>query len=585
MAQTDDAVLNALSEELNRNKSQLKIDKLKPVKYLEYAVSNSTVYEVKAAYGAIISEDDKKIAKPYMKLIVGEGKRTNQNYITQQSLWGWDYFPPVNYENDITNLKINFWSSTDYAYKDATEAFENKVSTMSQQSIDDELLNLSDFYESEKKAINIDDDNITINKQKWSGLVKDLSAEFAKYTEIENAIVDFKVYDSYIYYVNSEGTRAKYPLTLYAIKAKVSTHASNGEELNDYMLEYAVKESFLPTKEVLLKQVNKLAQDLTALKSAEIFNDAYAGPVLFEGQAAAEVFAQIFLKKDNALFAKREPIIEKSLLENSAGEIGNTSNKLDFRFDKKIISRDLSIVSMPSAYVKSTENIIGQYPIDAEGVVPAQDLTLVGEGVLKAFMNDRIPAKMQKTSNGHMQWTLSNDGIVQDKGAGIVELKSKTTFSNKKLVEKMKSIAQEEDLDYVLIVRKVKNNNSGLDEVKRSWWGNDSKPKSVEVLSVYKHEIKTGKETLVRSIELDRLSMSNFKKIVGVSDANMIYNTMVKSDKHVDLWWQNSTSTLNGLPTTIIMPNALLFEELELQKSKKIIIDTPPVNSSPLSQK
>ena len=65
-----------------------------------------------------------------------------------------------------------------------------------------------------------------------------------------------------------------------------------------------------------------------------------------------------------------------------------------------------------------------------------------------------------------------------------------------------------------------------------------------------------------------------------------VYNTMLKSNKHVNAWWQKEASTLNGVPTTIILPDAILFEELELQKSKTIIVDTPPVNSSPIvSQK
>lgn len=581
-AQNNDNVINTLNEELKRNFSNLKIDNLKPLKYIEYALSDGEVYELDISYGSIITESSRKITKPFAKIVVGEEIRTNENYINQKSLWGYNYYSNVNIEKDPIPLKIYFWNKTDNLYKDKAELFENKISTMNQQKIDEVELDLEDFYASTMQTINISKPEIDIDKNKWKATVKSMSEVFLKYPEIENSNVYFKVFNTYIYYVNSENTTAQYPITIYSIKVQASTHASDGEELKDYILIYSASLDNLPDENALLSKTEELAKDLTNLKNATVFNDAYAGPVLFEGQAAAEIFSQVFLKIDNALYAKRKPIIEKSVIENYSNYIGNTSNKLDYRFDKKIISRDLTITAMPSGILNADKNLFGNYSIDAQGIIPLKDHVLIDKGVLKGFMSDRIPTQKEKNSNGYKQWVISDNGIVQDIGPGVIQMTSETTLNNKQIMEKLKSVADEEDLDYVLIVRKLKNNNTGFEKVSTSFFSSGTKKKGINLLYVYKHYVKTGKEELVRSIELDRITISNFKRILGVTEENIIYKTMLNSKEHKSMWWRDNPSNLNGMPTTIVVPRAILFEELELQKNKNIIVDTPPIVSSPI---
>jgi hypothetical protein len=576
-------VINALNEELNRNFSNLKIDNLKPLKYIEYALSDGEVYELNVSYGSVITENSKKITKPFAEVIVGEDIRTSENYISQNSLWGFNFFDNVNIEKDPIPLKIHFWNETDNLYKNEAETFENKISTMSQQKIDEIELNLNDFYSSSKQTINIDRPQISIDKNKWKAIIKSMSNVFFKYPEIENSNVYFNVFDTYIYYVNSENTTAQYPITIYSIKVKASTHAEDGEELSDYMLIYSASADNLPDVKTLLSKTEDLAKNLSGLKSATVFNDAYAGPVLFEGQAAAEIFLQVFLKSDNALYAKRKPIIEKSVIERYSSYIGNTSNKLDYRFNKKIISRDLTITAMPNSVLDKNKNLFGKYSIDAQGIIPLKDHVLIDKGVLKSFMNDRIPTQNEKSSNGHKQWVISNNGIVQDIGPGVIQMTSENTLNNKQIIEKLKSVADEEDLDYVLIVRKVKNNNSGLDKISQSYFSSDTEKKGINLLYVFKYYVKTGKEELVRSIELDRLTISSFKRVLGVTKENITYKTMLNSKEHITVWWRGNPSNLNGMPSTVIVPYAILFEELELQKTKSIIVDTPTIVESPIA--
>jgi hypothetical protein len=53
-------------------------------------------------------------------------------------------------------------------------------------------------------------------------------------------------------------------------------------------------------------QVREVAAHLAQLRAAPLI-DTYTGPVLFEGQASAEIFAQAFLPK---LIASRRPIAD-----------------------------------------------------------------------------------------------------------------------------------------------------------------------------------------------------------------------------------------------------------------------------------
>ena len=84
--------------------------------------------------------------------------------------------------------------------------------------------------------------------------------------------------------------------------------------LGDAIAFYGGTPSDLPTRESLLDSVRALATRLTRLRLAPVA-EVYNGPVLFEGDAAAELFNELFAPR---LVASRRPIAGNPMMEQFA---------------------------------------------------------------------------------------------------------------------------------------------------------------------------------------------------------------------------------------------------------------------------
>ncbi|MBU0765926.1 MAG: hypothetical protein KJ607_13960, partial [Bacteroidetes bacterium] len=115
-------------------------------------------------------------------------------------------------------------------------------------------------------------------------------------------------------------------------------------------------------------------------------------------------------------------------------------------------------------------------------------------------------------------------------------------------------------------------------------WYSDDEPKAIKpsLICVYKVDLETGKEELIRSVEMD-ISLGSLKRLLGVSAEEYIYNTVLTSSKHRNNWWEDNPWNLNGVPATFIVPGAILFEELELSKLKRAVTNIPPVVETPIN--
>ncbi len=71
-----------------------------------------------------------------------------------------------------------------------------------------------------------------------------------------------------------------------------SLQADDGMQLADSRVFAGYSENELPAKEVLEQAIKDMIANLISLKSAPLA-DEYRGPILLEGQAAAEFFNQI----------------------------------------------------------------------------------------------------------------------------------------------------------------------------------------------------------------------------------------------------------------------------------------------------
>jgi hypothetical protein len=380
---------------------------------------------------------------------------------------------------------------------------------------------------------------VKFDKLRWENTTKELSAIFKTYGQIASSSVTLYCLDGSFYYVTNEGTKIKFPGSIACLLVNANAPAIDGEQLKDHLLYFALTLDQLPPIAKIKQEIKQMADNLTALCKAPEIEDSYSGPVLFEGDAVAEVFLQK-LFGNNGLVASREPVYAVERQEQ--GSINKFDNKVNLR----ICSENISIQGTPKLKMFNKTPLIGSFEIDAEGVVPKDTLVLVHKGILKTLLNDRVPTSTVKESNGYCRLTIGGN---TKKAPGVINI----AYNNGVTADSLRKIALKEaeknGLGFIYLIRKVEVPNMGM---ARSMDNDDDRDLPVtKPIYIFKVSVKTGEETLVRSALISEFAVNAFKHILGGSNEQMVYNTLKSS-----------------VPVSFIVPQALLFDDIGIEKDR-----------------
>lgn len=539
LAAQDDIVLNAIKNEVERNKAELKIENLERPFYIRYMIFETNYLNMTASLGTLQSSTEYKDRFGYPTLLVGSYERNNLNYMAPNLYYRMYSYPrAVSLENDPKGIATAIWADLDKAYKDGAEVFAAKQAIIKQQNLQDDELNLVDF---EKVApVNIREKRPAMNSDRayWENYVKTASALLLKYPEINFSSVHLSVRDRMVYYYDTDNSNYMVPEPYYMLNLNLSTMTDDGQELNDII--YFEHPSFeqMPDLATFTKECEDFIKDFIKLKNAPLVNEAYSGPVLLEKMALAENFQHHFFQT-SPLIAKRKPITTEDMryYNNNASK----GNDLEMMTNKKVTSRSLTIKSLSGTPTYKGKKLDGYYLVDAEGVRPSEELVLVENGVLRNMLIGRSPSLKNKHTNGHKRfnWNSRQASVMP----GNVHLTSNDTYTNEELKQKLFAAAKEEDLEYAYIIRRMRGNSP---------------------LVVYRVYLADGREELVRGVSLPDLNLKSYKRVLGASKEEFTYNT-------------NSFGAL----VTYILPEALLLEEVDVTRDNNLTLKTPYVVPKP----
>jgi len=582
----------AMQDEIDRNMSQLKLDKLKSPYYISYLVTDAALFNVNSQLGAVVQVVDRPYRSQDSKVLIGNNTRNNLNFVNENSLFNWfggSIYIPLPKENDYNAIRRSLWMDTDNEYKAAAEIYEAKITAINQQNLPAEEVNLIDMSDITAGKNILTSEDVDFNdivsglvKMKLVNMANSLSAVFADYSNITKSGVNLYVYYANALFLSSEKVQYKIPFTLVCLRVYAEAVAVDGEPLMDYIQILVPTTAELPTESVLKKQIQTMASTLELLRKAPAIEETFSGPVMFEGEAVGEIVAQCFIDNPNGLLASRKPIAGNPAFARSYARYLSKENNLEQLTGKKVISRDISIAAVDNQKQFNGIPLIGNYTIDADGInVPAKT-TLIEDGVLKTLLTDRIPTLKNAKSNGHKRFALSDGSLSAVLGAGVIELSSSSAKSYEELKAALIAAAKEEDYEYAYIVRKVANpmaNVPGLSTYTST--SSDVAFSTSRPVYIYRISVKDGKEELVRSAKISDLSLKSFKRIVGISTEKQVYNTLLKGKQRSYYSWR-SEYDLFGIPTSFIVPQAIVFQELEVEKDKTIVLKKETMVPNPL---
>ena len=500
----DDIVLSAMRAELERSKSQLKMDQVAAPYYVEYRIFDLDEYVAEASFGAL--RGDVRTRFRFLRVVVRIGDYKQDSYFGQGE--GTLDFMPV--DDDMTALRHQLWIATDRAYKTAAEALAAKQAQLKKLTIDQPV---DDFAHAEPVQSVVPLVKLEFDPEPWKKMLQDASAQYKNDPEIESFDSNLKFHAVNRYFVNSEGTVVRSGQKLYEMYIACSTQAADGMSLGRNNSFVATDIRQLPSAGDFIARAFKLAGTLKELRSAPLVEEEYRGPVLFSADAAASVFADFV--GDNILGHKPE-----------LGKNARTTGAFSASYKTRVLPDFLSVVSDPTISAYRDEPLLGHYEIDDEGV-PAQRTTVIDKGNLVNYLVGRQPIRDFPASNGHGRAQIPT-GKPAPFNSNLI-ITSSQPASKEDLKKRLLEQCQQRDLPYCFYVET---------------FGARLTPRLL-----YKVFTKDGHEELVRGA------------VFGELDVRALRSSMVAAGD--DFYVENRPT---NIPYSIVAPS-ILFDELEVKRA------------------
>jgi TldD protein len=499
-----DVLLEALLTELSRSKEQLKMDQVQAPYYIEYRVNDVDDFNAEAAFGAVRESDRSHLR--VLRVVVRIGDYKKDSFYGQGT--GSASILPL--DNDPIALRRQIWLLTDEAYKNAADAYAEKLAALKQFS--DDANPVEDFAH----APVVSDVGATValkvDQNDWDKTLEDVTGLYREYPGIQAVDASARFTAVNEYFVNSEGTIVRHGRTSATVTLSSATQASDGMRLGRSPFWTEERPQQLPSRAELMKESKNMLDTLKALQQAPIVDESYLGPVLFAPDAADDVMAGLI--GGNVLGRKPQP-----------GRPNRTTGAFATSYLTRVLPKFVTAVDDPTMKTFEGKNLVGSYDVDSEGV-KAQPVTVVNQGMLVNYLVGRQPLRDFPASNGHGRAT---PGGSPQPSLGVLLFKSSEPETTKQLNDKLRQMASEEGQPYGYRVDTLGPGNS---------------PRLL-----YRVYVKDGHEELVRGAVFNELDVRALRNdLTAMGDDPLV---------------SNRTS---GLPETIICPS-LLFDELEVKRA------------------
>jgi predicted Zn-dependent protease len=568
---TISTVDRAMSDELARSRSELRLRGLIDPFFIAYTVADQQKLEISGSNGSLTRSDDSHTRQETVRLLVNNYQFNDENFSDNTGFFSFSSAPDntLPLDDDYLGIRRVLWLSTDDLFKSANENFTKKKAALEHKQLSQDIKDLPDF--SKAPAIQITEAPIAFNYDRptLESLVKDASAEFTKFSNIQSSNVQIILTNAYQWIQNTEGTKVRKPVIYCEIKAQASTQAAtDGEPLALSWSAVGKTPQQLPSRAEVLSEVRKLAENLIALRSAPVFDAEYTGPVMFSDDAAVDYISENVISR---LTAKREDILGNDVSAIfSSGKRSTLKEKLQTR----ILPTSVSLRDNSLTRTKNGVDLLGYYPFDDEGVAPPAELTLVDKGILKTLFMTRTPTKEVREPNGHARsYAGAIPGLSENVPApGVIEYADTKSVKLDAMKKDLLARAKEDGYDYGLIVRDIQ---SGLPSEDAGFNLQDMIANGKMIIPALIYKVyRDGHEELVRDAEIGLPSIRDLREMIS-SKETAVDNTLISGGSG------GLFSISAKVAASYIGPRAVLCPELEVQRKKTSANPTQPVVERP----
>ncbi len=535
------ALVDAMAEELQRNQQQLKLQNHEPPYFMGYQLKDTEQHGIVARYGALFQDDSFRERKLYVDVRVGSydfdnsgpeeyeffGGGRGSSYVANKDA-------PI--DDAALALRTSLWLVTDEKYKAALSQFLKKKGE-NVYAVEDPKQPPS--FSKEKPTQYVQKPVVfPFDHERWRKVAREVSARFKAHPEIFDSEVRVTADKVTRLFVSTEGSRIVSEETMYGLHVMAVTRADDGQLLDNSRNYYAPTEAGLPDDKKLAEATTKIVEELLALRKAPAI-DPYTGPAILAPEAAGVLFHETMGHR----------------LEGDRQDGEGEGKTFRGQVGKQVLPAFLSLIDDPTLRTLQGEPLNGFYEYDEEGV-KGQRTPLVEKGVLKGYLLSRRPVEGFLQSNGHGRSQGTRKPVARMANL-IVE--STKQVDDVELKKQLIAEAKRQGKPYGLIIRDITGGNTNT-----SSYGYQAF-KGVPRM-VYRVDVKTGQETLVRGVEIVGTPLSSINRIMSTGRKLGIFNGYCGAES-------------GNVPVSTVAP-AVLLQEIELQRAMEGK-DRPPILMSP----
>ena len=534
-------LLDAMAQELERNQKTLKLKENAPPYFLSYQLKDIDERDVAARYGAVFRDEASREKLLYVDARVGSyafDSSRDPDFDFSFSSKGTSFTArkTAPLDDNPQALRTALWLITDEKYKAALFDYLKKKG--------------EDVYtvEDPKRAPSFSKETpvtfigprvaFPFDRERWSQVARTLSSQAAKSKAIIDSEVRVHAQKTLRSFVSSEGSRLITEDTLYSIVFSAVARAEDGQLLDNGRAFYAPTEAGLPSVEVLTREHAQMVEELVRLRNAPAV-DPYTGPAILEADAAGVLFHEAVGHR----------------LEGHRQDDENEGKTFKGQVGKPVLPSFISIHDDPTQAVAFGQPLNGHYRYDDEGVA-AQRVSLVESGVLKSYLLSRKLVDGFSQSNGHGRSQGNRRPVSRMANLVVTSTKQVADSDLKKM---LLAEAKRQGKPYGLVIRDITGGNTNT-----SSYGYQAF-KGIPRM-VFRVDVRDGKETLVRGVEMVGTPLSSMNRIVATGKTSGVFNGFCGAES-------------GAVPVSTVAP-ALLLQEVELQRVAEGK-DRPPVLPSP----
>ena len=522
----NDPMLSAMQAELQREKELLVLPGMQRPYFMEYRLEDIHSYNAVANYGAMTSENENHQRVVRVEVRIGDYASDSSSAHGDGSL----ALAPE--DNDPAALRFALWTATDEAYKNALRAYSAKQAALKQFQ---NPPTANDFTAA-KPVTRIEPLlRLDLDRAEWKRRLADASGLYTSAPEVRGFAADVQFSSATVnalvvnrYTVNTDGTVLRHGYSGYADQVSVGGQAADGMQLGRSNGSTAATGAGLESAASLRRRTLDDLKSFDDLRNAPLVSaDDYHGPVLFSGDAAADVINRLFV-----------PNVEAD--RPDLGTLARTQGAYQSSLHSPVLPPFLSVVDDPTLHSFDGQSLVGAYAVDDEGV-PVSPVTLVDHGKLVDYLIGREPVKDFPESNGHGR---AAPGQPERSRAGVLVVKDAQALTGEQMQARLLALAKDQGRDVYEV---------------QTLGGGELMPRLLYRVS------PNGERTLVRGAMFDELDQRSLRSEIVAAGGNP---------------WV--AQTISPVPETTIVPE-LLFGDIAVkratQEQGKVPYYAPPATN------